>query len=48
VYYPLGEKLDLSATLAYDITSIQPDDIEERVGLGGLRLLIGISLVLGK
>jgi len=47
-YYPLGKKLDLMAQLSYDITKTTLPDTEESLNLGGLRLLVGLSLILGR
>lgn len=48
VYWPLSSKLDLMASLHYDISKVPIDDTDESVDLSGFRLFIGISYPLGR
>jgi membrane fusion protein (multidrug efflux system) len=48
VYYPLGKKLDLTVTLKYDFSKVSMEEGLDSVDLSGLRLLVGVTYVLGR
>jgi hypothetical protein len=48
VYYPLSKKLDLSVTLKYDFSKASIEGTEESADMSGFRLLVGVTLILGR